>query len=279
MQIRSSWSPSIAAMVIFSVFYEASGHISAFVQNGVVHCTSYHNTGAARISIVGVVSTDAPSNFQAPVYPGDCTTDGQGDEAVSSNRLLLNEEQDDLPLGQTDLFSFGQQVAEGMLFLSSCNCIHRDLAARNVLVTQGRVAKICDFGLARDISHDSNYIIKGSVRLPVKWMALESIFDGVYTSQSDVWSYGVLLWEIFSLGCVPYPGLRVNTQFYQMLQNGHRMAAPQMAPPKIYKVMQLCWKDDPCSRPSFGQIPVLMQQPQHMGGHTMYMNMAGMGSQ
>uniref|UniRef100_A0A8C4R4V6 Protein kinase domain-containing protein n=1 Tax=Eptatretus burgeri TaxID=7764 RepID=A0A8C4R4V6_EPTBU len=241
MQIRSSWSPSIAAMVIFSVFYEASGHISAFVQNGVVHCTSYHNTGAARISIVGVVSTDAPSNFQAPVYPGDCTTDGQGDEAVSSNRLLLNEEQDDLPLGQTDLFSFGQQVAEGMLFLSSCNCIHRDLAARNVLVTQGRVAKICDFGLARDISHDSNYIIKGSVRLPVKWMALESIFDGVYTSQSDVWSYGVLLWEIFSLGCVPYPGLRVNTQFYQMLQNGHRMAAPQMAPPKICR-LDHCWE-------------------------------------
>uniref|UniRef100_A0A672S6F9 receptor protein-tyrosine kinase n=1 Tax=Sinocyclocheilus grahami TaxID=75366 RepID=A0A672S6F9_SINGR len=124
---------------------------------------------------------------------------------------LLSEwcdDKDDLSLDTEDLLSFSYQVAKGMDFLTSKNCIHRDLAARNVLLTQGRVAKICDFGLARDITRDSSYVLRGNARLPVKWMSPESLFACVYTFESDVWSYGILLWEIFSLGNTPYPGIQ-----------------------------------------------------------------------
>ncbi|KFU95688.1 Receptor-type tyrosine-protein kinase FLT3, partial [Chaetura pelagica] len=172
------------------------------------------------------------------------------DKIVHASREMDEEEEFNV-LTFEDLLCFSYQVAKGMEFLESKSCIHRDLAARNILVTHGKVVKICDFGLARDVENDSNYIVRGNARLPVKWMAPESLFEMTYTMKSDVWSYGILLWEIFSLGVNPYPGIQVDTNFYQLIQSGFKMDRPYYATKDVYHMMQSCWALDFRKRPSF----------------------------
>ncbi|XP_032384009.1 macrophage colony-stimulating factor 1 receptor isoform X1 [Etheostoma spectabile] len=179
---------------------------------------------------------------------------------MESSPDCVCEEAGDWPLNIDDLLRFSFQVAQGLDFLAAKNCIHRDVAARNVLLTDHRVAKICDFGLARDIMNDSNYVVKGNARLPVKWMAPESIFDCVYTVQSDVWSYGILLWEIFSLGKSPYPSVAVDSRFYKMVKRGYQMCQPNFAPAEIYMIMKMCWNLEPTERPTFSKITQMIER-------------------
>ncbi|XP_039283347.1 fibroblast growth factor receptor homolog 1 isoform X3 [Nilaparvata lugens] len=180
-----------------------------------------------------------PSSGYEPAIGG-----GGGAEALNDRTSLT----------QKDLVSFAYQVARGMQYLASRRCIHRDLAARNVLVSDNYILKIADFGLARDIHTQDYYRKTTDGRLPVKWMAPEALFHRVYTTQSDVWSYGVLLWEIMTLGGTPYPSVPSMEKLFQLLRSGHRMEKPPCCSLEIYLLMRDCWSYQPNERPKFEEL-------------------------
>jgi len=150
-----------------------------------------------------------------------------------------------------DMLSFGWQVALGMEFLHSRRCVHRDLAARNVLVgAEGRV-KVADFGLARDLTECEYYRKTGDGKLPVKWMSPESLFQRTANSMSDVWSYGVLLWEIVTWGDSPYKNVRSLEALLELIKGGYRMPRPDHCPWSLYSVIKECWSYQPEARPTW----------------------------
>uniref|UniRef100_A0A8C4HPV6 receptor protein-tyrosine kinase n=1 Tax=Dicentrarchus labrax TaxID=13489 RepID=A0A8C4HPV6_DICLA len=196
-----------------------------------------------RLESVASTGSSASSGFiEDKSY---CDSEEEEEESEDLYKRVLTLE---------DLICYSFQVAKGMEFLASRKCIHRDLAARNILLSENNVVKICDFGLARDIYKDPDYVRKGDARLPLKWMAPEAIFDKIYTTQSDVWSFGVLMWEIFSLGASPYPGVQIDEEFCCRLKEGTRMRAPEYSSSEIYQTMLDCWQGEPLERPTFTEL-------------------------
>ncbi|KAL9970180.1 hypothetical protein ACROYT_G022513 [Oculina patagonica] len=156
-----------------------------------------------------------------------------------------------------DMLSFAWQIARGMSYLSSRKFIHRDLAARNVLVGEDKHVKIADFGLMRHTDGDI-YEVKRQKKLPIKWMAPEAIKDSIYTTQSDVWAYGILLWEMSTMGGTPYPGIN-NKELRNLLYTGYRLDRPDSCSQELYSLMLECWQEDPRRRPTFEQIVGLLE--------------------
>ncbi|KAG8177863.1 hypothetical protein JTE90_027832 [Oedothorax gibbosus] len=172
-------------------------------------------------------------------------------ELVPGGSLLNYLQRHNENLTQDQLLSFCIDTAAGMEYLESKNCIHRDLAARNCLVGTDNVVKLSDFGMSRETIE---YVCTdGMKQIPIKWTAPEALNYGIYTSLCDVWSYGILMWEIYSFGSVPYLGLS-NNKATELVENGYRLHAPDNTPTGVYNIMTSCWEYDPQKRPHFAEI-------------------------
>ena len=169
------------------------------------------------------------------------------------------------------LLDIGAQVASGMAYLEEKGYVHRELSARNVLVSENLNCKVKSISMARILSEDV-YEAHTEEKFPVKWTAPEALLHQHFTIKSDVWSFGILLYELITYGCSPYPGMN-NTQVVEALQTGYRMPCPEGCPEQLYKIMSECWRDDEPSRPTFESLHWRMEdffienEPTHLHPH------------
>ncbi|XP_023412801.1 tyrosine-protein kinase Mer [Loxodonta africana] len=157
------------------------------------------------------------------------------------------------------LLTFMVDIALGMEYLSNRNFLHRDLAARNCMLRDDMTVCVADFGLSKKI-YSGDYYRQGRIaKMPVKWIAIESLADRVYTSKSDVWAFGVTMWEIVTRGMTPYPGVQ-NHEMYDYLLHGHRLKQPEDCLDELYEIMYSCWRADPLDRPTFSVLRLQLEK-------------------
>ncbi|XP_016092971.1 LOW QUALITY PROTEIN: muscle, skeletal receptor tyrosine protein kinase-like [Sinocyclocheilus grahami] len=172
---------------------------------------------------------------------------------------LVSEPERYPPLSCLEQLSISKLVVAGMAYLSERKFVHRDLATRNCLVAENLVVKIADFGLSRNIYAADYYKAGENDAIPIRWMPPESIFYNRYTSESDVWAYGVVLWEIFSYGMQPYYGMAHEEVIYYV-RDGNVLTCPENCPQELYNLMRLCWSTHPTDRPSFASIHRILER-------------------
>ncbi|CAC5420398.1 ALK [Mytilus coruscus] len=155
-----------------------------------------------------------------------------------------------------DLLNLCIDVAKGCEYLEQNRFIHRDIAARNCLLSEkgpNRVAKIADFGMTKNVFRTNYYRKNGKAMVPVKWMPPEAFHDGVFTTKTDVWGFGIILWEVFTLGRIPYPG-KSNNEVMTFVAKGGRLDKPDQCSQETYSLMCNCWMNKPEDRPNFRNI-------------------------
>ncbi|VDH96957.1 proto-oncogene tyrosine-protein kinase Met [Mytilus galloprovincialis] len=192
------------------------------------------------LSLIGI--SVAPGEFPLVIIP-----------FMSNGDLLSYIRSADNKPTIKDLVKFGLDVAKGMEYLGSIKFVHRDLAARNCMMDENLRVKVADFGLARDIYTKNYYSSDNKKMLPVKWMAPESLENGTYSTKSDVWSFGVVMWELMTRGSAPYCDVN-NWDMHKYLQSGRRLKRTDFCPPPLYDIMMTCWEFDPDDRPTFQDV-------------------------
>ncbi|KAK4880326.1 hypothetical protein RN001_008472, partial [Aquatica leii] len=202
------------------------------------------------LSLVGVVLREGSFS---PMMVFEYMPHGDLAELLREQQKLGKRE-DDLPLlSRKDLMLITMQIASGMSYLAAQRFVHRDLACRNCLVANGPIVKIADFGMSRDVYTCDYYKMGGSRLLPVRWMSPESVMYGRFTLESDIWSYGVVLWEVYSYGKQPYYG-HSNEEVVKLILQGIMLIPPEDCPALICDLMKTCWKTEPRDRIKFTEI-------------------------
>ncbi|XP_064422051.1 insulin-like growth factor 1a receptor [Latimeria chalumnae] len=200
------------------------------------------------VRLLGVVSQGQPT-----LVIMELMTRGDLKSYLRSLRPDAEKNSSQSPPTLKKMIQMAGEIADGMSYLNANKFVHRDLAARNCMVAEDFTVKIGDFGMTRDIYETDYYRKGGKGLLPVRWMSPESLKDGVFTTHSDVWSFGVVLWEIATLAEQPYQGMS-NEQVLRFVMEGGLLEKPDNCPDMLFELMRLCWQYNPKMRPSFLEI-------------------------